>query len=380
MPARIVVLATANWLGSPRLPAGLKRAGFEVAVLCPSGNRLLLTRHADLRVEIKTGMTIANIRTLLMQLATDWQAGSVIPADEGAVNLLHRFAGQAEASESVSTSAALVQMLRRSLPPSAHFKTLRSKLATYQLARDAGVAVPAQGLADSLTTALAFAKRQGYPVVLKPEQGAAGLGIAICLDEATLRHHYQQFVERQKTEPEARLLMQAHVPGADVSHPFVAADGKLLTGLTRLKLCAHPRPTSPSSVVELVELPTVAEATRRLVAACGYNGFGSVQFLLDAKGAPQFIEFNTRPVPVMHMGESLVGIDWCASWHAAVQGTPQPPFKGTPIGRKIALFPQELIRDAQSPYLSTEAVHDVPWDDLMLLRSYLAPPPEPAKA
>ena len=105
---------------------------------------------------------------------------------------------------------------------------------------------------------------------------------------------------------------------------------------------------------------------------CNVPGFASIQFLLDpASDRALFLEFNCRPVPMMHMDESLVGIDWCRAWHAAMEGAKPPKFTGPILGRKIALFPQEWLRDPASSFLTTEAVADVPWDDLELLQGYL---------
>lgn len=372
MTARVVVFATANWLGSPRLPGGLKRAGFEVAVIAPTDNFLLLTCHADRRLEIRTGDSIAGIEALLVRLAEDWQAQSVVPADEGAVGLLYNFWARRLASASPPAESAYLQLLRRSLPPEQYLHTLRSKHETHLMARAAGLASPAQAVAETLPAALAFAGAVGYPVVLKPERGAAGVGIAVCPDEISLAEQHAKLMAGQDITPGTRILIEGYVSGPEVSHLFVAVEGRVLAGLTRLKHRAYPGPFSPSSVVEPIDLPAAAKATRRLAAACGYNGFGSVQFLLDRDGRPQFIEFNTRPIPMMHLGEALVGIDWCQSWFAAMQGKPQPVFRGIYPGRKIALFPQELLRDAHSPFLTTDAIHDVPWDDLELLQSYLA--------
>lgn len=375
LPARLVVFATSNWFGAPRLPGGFKRAGFEVAVIAPTDNPMLLTRHADMRCELKQGARAGHIRALLAQLAGDWQAHSVIPADEAAIELLYRFAQTIVSDD----EAPLAEMLRRSLPPVEYLETLRSKHRTKQLACAAGLLAPAQAVTGTVDDALDFAAHNGYPVMLKPEQGAAGSGVVRCDDAAVLREQYARLATA-KLVAGPRLLIESYVAGLEADYPFVAVNGEVLTGLSKLKRRTHPGPFSPSSVVELADLPAVAEAARRLAAACRYNGFGSVQFQLDAKGVAHFIEFNTRPIPMMHMDEAMVGIDWCRSWHAAMQGSPQPVFSGVQLGRKIALFPQELLRDRHSAFLTTDAIHDVPWDDPELLRSYLAPPSKSSAA
>ena len=166
-------------------------------------------------------------------------------------------------------------------------------------------------------------------------------------------------------------MAEQFVGGPQISYPFVALRGRLLTGLTRLKIKAQPEPLGPSSVVELVDIPAAAQAAARFAARCQYSGFASIQFLLDpVSKTPQFLEFNPRPVPMMHMDEDLVGINWCKAWYAAMDGKPTPIFRRPVIGRRIALFPQEWLRDPQSDYLQTGAVQDVLQEDALLLQAY----------
>ena len=62
---------------------------------------------------------------------------------------------------------------------------------------------------------------------------------------------------------------------------------------------------------------------------------------------------------------------WPASWAAV------PPVLFTNHVASMlhrywyALFPQEWLRDPQSKYLTTNALHDVPWDDPQLLKGYV---------
>jgi hypothetical protein len=38
---------------------------------------------------------------------------------------------------------------------------------------------------------------------------------------------------------------------------------------------------------------------------------------------------------------------------------------------RVALFPQEWVRDQQSPHLAAGVLHDVPWDEPDLVEAYL---------
>lgn len=367
MAQRIVLFALRNWLGPPRLPQALQRAGFEVAVVCPAGSFLSLTRHVNERVELRSGAIFRDIFAQLWRLVTEWGAGSVIAVDDLAVQ---RFYELAQAVHDGKAGAArgkdlFVRMLRRSLPPPEHFDSLLSKQGMHRLALSAGIAAPAQAACATAEAALIFAKEHGHPVVLKTERGAGGVDVVICKNAAALRETFVRM-------PGVTLLAESYVGGAQISYPFVAERGCVLTGLTRLKLKAHPEPLGPSSVVELINVPAAAEAAARFAAACQYSGFASIQFLLDAKTrTPQFLEFNPRPVPMMHMGEALAGIDWCRAWHEQMAGQPLPQFSGPKLGKRIALFPQEWLRDPNSDFLKTGAVQDIVQNDPVLAEAYL---------
>jgi predicted ATP-grasp superfamily ATP-dependent carboligase len=134
----------------------------------------------------------------------------------------------------------------------------------------------------------------------------------------------------------------------------------------------HPPLTGPSSVVRLTEIPPLAAAAKRFIAHCSYSGFAMPEFLVDrAAGTVHLLEFNPRPAPQAHFDEQTCGVDLCRAWHAHIAGQPPPTFVGPSAGRTIALFPQEWLRDPDSPYLGGETIQDVPKDDPALLQAYL---------
>jgi biotin carboxylase len=226
----------------------------------------------------------------------------------------------------------------------------------------------------SVDDAVAFANERGYPVVLKTENGAAGVNVSVCKDESEIRAAYEKLTVplSHPPPPPKQVVVETFVDGPQLSYVFVARGGRVLTGLTRMKVKAYPDPHGPSSVVRVVDVPRMAEYAARFAERVQYNGFASLQCLLDpATKTPQFLEFNCRPVPMHHLGEEAVGIDWCKAWFTALEGQPAPTFAGPILKRQVALYPQEWIRDPQSKYLTTNALHDVPWDDPGLLKAYV---------
>jgi hypothetical protein len=103
----------------------------------------------------------------------------------------------------------------------------------------------------------------------------------------------------------------------------------------------------------------------------GYSGFASLDFMLDGSGRAFLIELNPRPTPIAHLGERF-GSCLCRHLHAALSG--QPSSAGEPQGlpSRVALFPQEWVRDQDSPHIAGGAYHDAPWDEPDLLEAYVA--------
>ena len=387
----MLLFALNNWVGAARLPAAMHRAGFEVAVLCPGGSFMSMTRFVDRRLEMRGRVESNAISKTLWQEVTELGTRAIVATDTRAVEFLHAYAAAVKAG-TFAHVAGVEQFegaLERSLPPAEHLETVRRHAAAHALAGELGIPAPPRAPITTLDEAIAFAAAHRYPVLLKGDEGggagatgdgaaaaaAAAADVAVCKDEAELRAAHEKLtVPLSHPPPPPRpLAIEAFVDGPHVAHVFVARRGRILVGLTRMKVKAMPDPFGPSSVVRVVDVPKVATHAARFVERVQYSGFGSLQCVIDPKTkSPRFHEFNCRPVPVHHLGEEAVGVDFCKAWHAELDGQPTPQFPGPVLKRQVALFPQEWLRDPQSKYLTTNALHDVPWDDPALLRGYLA--------
>ena len=89
-------------------------------------------------------------------------------------------------------------------------------------------------------------------------------------------------------------------------------------------------------------------------------------------GQLYLLQISRRVTPGHHSG-ALVGVDLCAALHAALTGTPSSVPRDLPSGfeRTLAQFPQEWLRDAESPYLMDFPL-GAPWDDPDLLAAMVA--------
>ena len=194
-----------------------------------------------------------------------------------------------------------------------------SKSAARELMKAAGVPVTpgSDGPVSSVEDALAAAERVGYPVLLKASAGGGGRGIRRCDSAAELPAAYaeakaeakacfgndEMYLEKQVARPrhiEFQILADRqghviHLGGRDCS--VQRRNQKLIEE-------APARCLSP----ELRE--AMGAAAVRAAQAVGYEGAGTVEFLLDSDGEHfYFMEMNTR-IQVEHgITELVTGVD-----------------------------------------------------------------------
>jgi biotin carboxylase len=371
---RTLILALSNWIGAARFPRALQRAGFEVAVLCPASTRISHTKFVNRRMEFGPSAHVREIIAALWQTIAEWGATSVIASDDRSIRFVEDVATAVHEGklDHQPGKPAVAAALSRSMALPEHWETIRRKSLCHSVAEALGIPAPPQVIVNAEDDALAFAKQHGFPIVLKADSGAAGTTVSTCRDESEVRSAYQRLAASSDRGLHNPILAEGYVPGPEIAHCFVADRGRIITGLTRLKVHCHPAPFGPSSVVQIVDYPQAADAAGRFAAHVQYCGFASMQFIVDAATqTPKFLEFNARPLPMQHMDEDLCGVDFGKAWHAVAAGSEPPQFRGPIIGRTIALFPQEWMRDPASKYLKPDEIVDVPWDDPPLLRAYL---------
>jgi len=176
-----------------------------------------------------------------------------------------------------------------------------------------------EGLREDLRSkrhAARAAKRIGYPVILNASAGGGGKGMRIVTKETELFEAYESasrealnsfnddslYMEKYLEEPrhiEFQILADKH---GNVIHL-----GERDCSIQRRHQKLVEEAPSPALTPELRE--TMGEAAVRAVQAIGYEGAGTIEFLLDKNKNFYFIEMNTR-IQVEHpVTELVVGID-----------------------------------------------------------------------
>ncbi|MBX9622946.1 MAG: acetyl-CoA carboxylase biotin carboxylase subunit [Gemmataceae bacterium] len=223
----------------------------------------------------------------------------------------------------LSENAGFAQMCRDNGfefvgPPAEAMNRLGNKDRAKAVAREANVpTVPgSDGLVTSDEQALAFARKAGYPVLIKAAAGGGGRGMRQAWDDAGLvsglaaaRAEAEAafkdgsvFLEKYLDRPrhvEVQLLGDKH---GNVVHLF-ERDCSLQRRHQKL-VEESPAPGLPAAVRD-----KMCAAAVRLAKAAGYYSAGTCEFLVDRDNNFYFIEVNAR-IQVEHpVTELVTGVD-----------------------------------------------------------------------
>jgi acetyl-CoA carboxylase, biotin carboxylase subunit len=218
------------------------------------------------------------------------------------------------------------------------------------------VAPGSDGAVREVETAVAEARRIGFPVMLKAAAGGGGMGMSVAADADAVRAEHARvsaFAARLFGDP--RLFVERYFPR--VRHVEVQvlglADGRVIALGERD--CSVQRRNqkiaeeSPSPAVDPELRSRMEKAAVLAAATVDYRNAGTVEFLLDAEsGEFFFLEMNTRlqvehPVTELRYGIDLVaaqlriaaGLDPGFGIPGTVDGTAAPVPRGHAIELRI---------------------------------------------
>jgi len=359
---RILIFATeTDWLGPARMPEALSRAGFEVGVLCLPGCPIAHTSFVSRRWLVRESVTtIAGTHNIIQHVINEWQPERILPGDDKAAHVLHNMLATRTDPKRVSP---LRTLLLNSLGDPARYTEMTLKSALMKAAAACGVDMPPALVSPNRDEAAVFAREHGFPLLLKPDFGAGGTGILFCHTENELHENLSSALAGKRAE----FTLQKFIKGQAAGVASSALRGRQLAALAYAHL-NKARETGPSSVTRRLDRPDMIEATSRLIAYFGYNGFAGIDFMIEEKTEKAYLlEFNPRAAPMASRAH-LMGVDTAGAYMAALTNKEPPSVE--PVTDTIALFPQEWNRDPQSPFLRT-AWHDVPWNDPPLLKYFV---------
>ena len=216
-------------------------------------------------------------------------------------------------------------------PPADAIAAMGDKAAARRRAAAAGVPVLAgyDGEAQDDATLMAEAARVGLPLLVKPAAGGGGKGMHVVRDAADLpdalaaarREAARAFgddrliLERLLEGPrhvEVQVLFDRHGHGVHLGERDCSAQRR------HQKIVEE----SPGPAVDQALRDRMGEAALTVAAAVGYEGAGTVEFLLDDAGGFHFLEMNTRLQVEHPVTEAVTGRDLVADQLRIAAGEP----------------------------------------------------------
>ncbi|MCW2537606.1 MAG: acetyl-CoA carboxylase, biotin carboxylase subunit [Modestobacter sp.] len=204
-------------------------------------------------------------------------------------------------------------------PPPAAMRLLGDKVEAKVLAEQTGVPVapwsggPVEGLADGRRHAAAI----GYPLIVKARSGGGGRGIRIVRAETELEEALTRTqAEAQRTFGDPVVFMERLVEGGRHVEVQVIADQHGTVWAPGVRDCSVQRRNqklleeSSSPALTREQDTALRDSAMALVAAAGYVGAGTVEFLYQpTEQLFTFLEVNTRLQVEHPVTEETTGLD-----------------------------------------------------------------------
>lgn len=312
----------------------------------------------------------------------------VVPCDDRAV--LQLLALYDEIRTTRPGDDPTIRMIERSLGRPSEYPKMMSRVTFIEQARALGIRAPEIRDLLSENSLREALEDWSFPLVIKRDHSWGGTGVRVVktCEEAfavyrkwtkqlsrlqslgrALRYrdpHLLVFAQLQFVKPS--ISLQRFVHGSPATTAFACWEGTVLATINTDVLVTE-RAMGPSCVVRCVQDLEMTMAARRLAQFFGISGLHGLDYIRDTNGDVHLLEINPRATATSYLPLGL-GRDLLASLAGRVTAAPLSP--RTPIidNEVIALFPQEIARDAASQYLRT-AYHDVPNDDPGVLHNLL---------
>ncbi|MGA2635924.1 MAG: acetyl-CoA carboxylase biotin carboxylase subunit [Terracidiphilus sp.] len=172
------------------------------------------------------------------------------------------------------------------------------------------------GVIATADEAQVWAKRVGFPVILKAKAGGGGRGMRIVRSADELPGHFHAaYAEASNAFGNGELYMEKFIENPRHIEFQVLADehGNVVSLFERECSIQRRHQKLIEEAPSLQVTPRLREELGRTVCRClaeiGYQNAGTVEFLMDANNQLYFIEMNTR-VQVEHpITEAVTGVD-----------------------------------------------------------------------
>jgi hypothetical protein len=381
MKPTVLLATTSRWYPSARLTMALASAGCKVEAVCPAGHPLRKTKSVQ-RAQIYHGLAplVSFARAISIT-----QPDFIVSGDDLATQHLHRLYAQEQSKRKIDSP--ICALIERSLGAPESFPIVAARAAFMNEAQEEGIRVPSTEVVRNMDNLRDWVARTGLPTVLKANGTSGGDGVRIARTLAEAERFFEELqappllaraVKRALIDHDKTLLWpsmlrrrpvvnaQAFVAGREATSTIVCWKGAVLASL-HFEVVNKASAAGHATVVRLIENAEMSTAVEGMVRRLSLSGFYGFDFMLEAEADKAYlIEVNPRSTQVGHLSLGA-GHDLPAAVYAALSGKTVQPSPKVTENDTVALFPQEWIRDPESPSLRS-AYHDVPWEEPELIR------------
>jgi acetyl-CoA carboxylase biotin carboxylase subunit len=203
-------------------------------------------------------------------------------------------------------------------PTPENMRLMGDKMVAKDTAKKAGLPVipGSKAIIKTKEEALKVAKEMGYPVIIKAAAGGGGKGMRVCHNDVRLigalltaqreaeaafgnpNVYIEKFIERPRH-------IEIQIMGDTHGHIAYLGERDCTIQRRHQKLIEE----TPSPILDSKLRKKMGEAAIKCAKAINYVNAGTIEFLVDEKGAFYFMEMNTR-IQVEHpITEMVTGID-----------------------------------------------------------------------
>lgn len=197
-------------------------------------------------------------------------------------------------------------------------EALGDKVEARRIATSVGAPLVAgsDGPVGTAAEVIAFAEAHGLPVAIKAAHGGGGRGLKVAWKMEEIAELYESAVREAKVAfGRGECFLERFLDRPRHIEAQVLADkhGNVLVLGTRD--CSLQRRNqklveeAPAPFLTDGQRQSIHEAAKRICAAAGYSGAGTVEFLLGVDGTISFLEVNTRLQVEHPVTEETTGID-----------------------------------------------------------------------
>lgn len=197
-------------------------------------------------------------------------------------------------------------------------EALGDKVEARRIAQSVGAPLVAgsEGPVETAEEVLAFAREHGLPLAIKAAHGGGGRGMKVAWKMEEVAEAFESAV-REATAAFGRgeCFLERFLDRPRHIEAQVIADkhGNVLVVGTRD--CSLQRRNqklveeAPAPFLSDAQRQSIHDAAKRICAAAGYSGAGTVEFLLGVDGTISFLEVNTRLQVEHPVTEETAGMD-----------------------------------------------------------------------